>query len=375
MAATLYANNAGTSWPKAPGVFEACRTALSCAPEDSQAALLAAHTETCRAFGIEQPDRLLLTGSCTAALALLIGDLPLHEGDVVLSSALEHHALSRPLQQWVRTRGIVHELAPYVPGAPLDLDFVRDRLQQGRVRLIAVTAASNVTGELLPIEALAQLAREHDVPLLLDAAQTACVMPLDLRTLPVDMLVFAGHKGPLAPHGIGGLWAAPHVVLQSPAAVCEVTPDASRPRGPLPCASFPGACDVGSANLVAAAGLAAALRWRREQRDDLFEHPRALARRLRGALRQQLGCRVFGGESAPSTATVSFCIDALPLARAEAHFAQRGIAVRAGQHCAPLALQAIGAPEGTIRVSFGPFNRDSDVDAIVDAVAGAVVPG
>jgi selenocysteine lyase/cysteine desulfurase len=80
---------------------------------------------------------------------------------------------------------------------------------------------------------------------------------------------------------------------------------------------------------------------------------------------------VFGGEGAPHTAAVSFLVDRLPLAAAEAHFAEHGIAMRAGQHCAPLALQAIGAPEGTLRVSFGPFNHDSDVDAIVAAVDGA----
>jgi selenocysteine lyase/cysteine desulfurase len=197
------------------------------------------------------------------------------------------------------------------------------------------------------------------------------VIPIDLRTLPVDMLVFAGHKGPLAPHGIGGLWAAPHVEFQSPLALCEIgeAEAPTRPREAPACASFPGDCDVGSANLAAAAGLAAALHWRRTQADDLYRNARLLAARLRQALREQPGCRVFGAERAPHTAALSFLIEGLPLARAEAHFAARGITLRAGQHCAPLALQAIGAPEGTLRVSFGPFNRESDVDAIVAAVA------
>ena len=93
-----------------------------------------------------------------------------------------------------------------------------------------------------------------------------------------------------------------------------------------------------------------------------------LAARLREALRAHPGCRVFGGDQAPHTAALSFLIDGLPLADAEAQFAQRRITLRAGQHCAPFALQAIGAAEGTLRVSFGPFNRESDVDAIVAAV-------
>lgn len=359
---TIYANNAGTTWPKAPGVLDAANAALAAPPEASRHTLQAAHDEICLALGIAQPERVLLTGSCTSALAILLGDLPLQGGDVVLTSALEHHALVRPIQQLALARGVVHEVSPYAPSAPFDLDFARRMLRGGRVRLIALCGASNVTGELLPIAEIGELARAHGVPLLLDAAQTLGVVPIDVRTLPIDMLVFAGHKGPLAPHGIGGLWAAPHVELQSPAAVCEIG------AGPTRCASFPSGCDVGSINLAAAAGLAAALRWRRTQPADLYRDARARASRLRRALRELPGCRVFGGGETPHTAAVSFLLEGLPLAHAEAHFAARGITLRAGQHCAPLALQAIGALEGTLRASFGPFNHDGDVDAILAAV-------
>jgi selenocysteine lyase/cysteine desulfurase len=364
----IYTNNAGTSWPKAPGVADAACAALAAPPEASRQVLPSARAEVCTALGIVQPERLLLTGSCTAALALAIADLPLQAGDVVLTSALEHHALLRPLQQLVLTRGVELEVSPYAPGTPFDLDFAERLLRVGRVRLIAVSGASNVTGELLPVADLGLLARAHGVPLLLDAAQTMGVMPLDLRTLPVDLLVFAGHKGPLAPHGIAGLWAASAIEFQSPAAVCEI---GERQSAPPRCANFPGDCDVGSANLAAAAGLAAALSWRRAQADDLYRDARMRAARLREALRQQPGCRVFGGERTPHTAALSFLIDGLPLPAAEAFFAARGITLRAGQHCAPLALQAIGAPQGTLRTSFGTFNRDSDVDAIIGAVAEA----
>lgn len=365
MSEVIYVNNAGTSWPKAPGVIEACQAALAAPPASGLAALQDAYDQTCHIFGIEQPERLLLTGSCTAALMLLLQDLPLAPGDRIITSALEHHALARPIAQLALTRGILHEIAPYAPGTPLDLDFVRRSLRRGGVRLIAITGASNVTGELLPVEELGQLARAHDVPLLLDAAQTACVVPIDLRRLPVDMLVFAAHKGPLAPHGIGGLWAAPHVQLQSPAASCEIARAGSAPR----CNTFPGPCDVGSVHLAAAAGLAAALRWHRAQPLAAYDRARALAARLRAGLRALPGCQVFGGDGAAHTATVSFALEHLPIAHAEAHFAERGIALRAGQHCAPLALEAIGAPEGTLRVSFGPFNQDSDVQAVLSAAA------
>jgi len=118
--------------------------------------------------------------------------------------------------------------------------------------------------------------------------------------------------------------------------------------------------------LAAAAGFAAALRWHREH-PDAYAQPRALAARLRQQLQTLPYCKVFGGDAASYTATVSFVLDDLPIARAEAHFAAHGVTLRAGQHCAPLALAAIGAPEGTLRVSFGPFNVESDVDAVLAA--------
>ena len=364
----IYANNAGTTWPKPPGVVEAASAVLAAPPYASHHILTEARAELSHTLCISEPERILLTGSCTAALALAIGDFPLQPGDIVLTSALEHHALMRPLQQLELTRGVEVAVAPYAPGAPFDLEYAERLLREGHVRLIAVSAASNVTGEVLPIAALGQLARAAGVPLLLDAAQTMGVLPIDVRALPVDMLVFAAHKGPLAPHGVGGLWVAPHVSLQSPAALCELEPGSKVvPR----CATFPGDCDVGSVNLAAVAGLVAALRWRRAQSGDVYAQPRALAARLRRALREQPGCHVFGGDNAEHTAALSLRIENLPLDRAEAFFAERGIIVRAGQHCAPSALRAIGALEGTVRISFGPFNHDSDVDAILAATAEA----
>jgi len=150
----IYANHAGTSWPKPPEVGAAVAAALAAAPGERAAIFADAAAEVVRALGLPGPERLLLTPGCAAALAVAIGDLPWAEGDVVVTSALEHHALARPVEKLTRERAVVHEVAPYRPGAPVDLDSVRDVLARGRVRLVAVTAASNVTGEVLPVGAL-----------------------------------------------------------------------------------------------------------------------------------------------------------------------------------------------------------------------------
>ena len=337
----IYANAAGTSWPKPAGVVDAVQRAMLADPSDNAARYREGHEAVRRFFGVPDAaaERLLLAPSCTSALGVALGDLQLERGDVVITSSLEHHALARPVQKLVWERGVVHAQAPYAPGAPIDLDYVEATLRAGRVRLVAVTGASNVTGERLPIEALAELAHAHGALLLLDAAQLAGLLPLDVAALGVDLLTFAGHKAMLGPFGVGGLWAAPHVPFVCPAATCEVRTEA----GAGPRAPFPGFCDLGSVDLP------------------------ALARRLLAACRERERCRVLGGDG-PRTATVSFTLDHITLDDAQRHFRERGVVLRAGTHCAPMALEALGAPEGCVRVSFGPHNRDEDVDAVLAAI-------
>lgn len=355
----IYANHAGTSWPKAPGVAEAVAATLAADPRENARIYESAHAEVARFFEIESPDRLRLAPSCTSALAVVLGDLVWEAGDVVLTSSLEHHALARPIQKLVWERGVEHVAAPYRPGEPVDLAAVAATLREKRVKLVAVTGASNITGELLPIAELAELAHAHGAWLLLDAAQAAGVVPVSVADLGVDLLVFAGHKGLLGPLGIGGFWAAPHVEFVCPSATCEVGGD----RG----GRFPGFCDVGSVNLPAAAGLAAAMRWLGQRSDAQREAPLELARQLWAACADRPQCRLLGG-TGPRTATVSMTIDGLPLDQAEAHFARRNVVVRAGQHCAPMALEVLGAESGCLRVSFGPSGGDDDLAAVLAAI-------
>ncbi|MBL8749923.1 MAG: aminotransferase class V-fold PLP-dependent enzyme [Planctomycetes bacterium] len=339
------------------------RAALLAEPGDHAALFADAHRTIARAIGLGAPDRLLLTSSCTQALSIAIGDLPWQAGDVVITSSLEHHALARPVSKLVHERGVVHERAPYAPGRPFDLEFAARLLCGGRVRLVAVTGACNVTGEVLPLATIADLAHRHDALLLLDAAQTAGTLPDAPGTTGADVVVFAGHKGLQGPLGIGGLWAAPHVRFTCPAAVCEIGSG-----GPGPAlAPFPGFCDVGSVNLPAAAGLAVSAEWLRSLPPADRSRPLRLAARLHTEAAGRPHCRVLGGDG-EHTGTRSFVIDGLPLERAEAHFAARGIVVRAGSHCAPMALDALGVPRGCLRIGFGPTNRDDDVDAVLAAI-------
>jgi cysteine desulfurase/selenocysteine lyase len=363
----IYANHAGTSWPKPPEVRRAVAETLEADPRTWGERFEAARAAVCGFLGIPaaQHERFLFTSGCTAALAVVLEDLPWRDGDVVLTSSVEHHALGRPVERLKASRGVLHVAVPYHPGRPLDLDFVRDALRRGGVRLVAATAASNVTGERLPVEDLARMAHDHDALCLVDAAQTAGVVPLDVAGLGADIVVFAGHKGPHGPQGVGGLWAAPHVFFESPGAVCEID---SGGRGRA-CASFPTYCDVGSANLAGTAGLAAGFRWLAAGGEERAGgRARRLAARLRDGLRERPSCSVHGGETSGLTAAVSLTIEGLELEHAEALFRELGIVVRAGSHCSPMALEALDAPAGTLRISFGPTNRDGDPQAILEAI-------
>lgn len=366
----IHANHAGSSWPRPPGVAAAMQQALVAEPSRHSALYDAAHAAIARTFGIDSPSRLVLTGSCTQALAIVLGDLPWQAGDVVVTSSLEHHALVRPVQKLAWERGVEHVAAPRTASGPIDLDVVAASLHTGRVRLVAATGASNVTGELLPIAELAALAHAHGALFLLDSAQVAGLLPCDVQALGVDLLVFAGHKGLQGPLGIGGFWAASHVAFACPAASCELAPRGSDGAVAAKVArgSFPGFCDVGSVNLPAACGLTAGIAWLAAQPADVRQLPLVLAAQLREWVRARWPDLLLGGDG-PHTGATSLRLPPPLLARAEAHFAARGIVVRAGQHCAPMALAAVGAPEGCLRIGFGPTNGDDDVEVVFAALA------
>ncbi len=361
----IYLNHAGTSFPKPAAVHAALAEVLASDPSEQSERYERDLNLVAAALGAA-PERIRLTGSCTHALDVVISDLDWEHGDEIVTSQLEHHAMIRPIQNLARLRGVRHVRAPYRPGEPIDLDFVRSRLQRGRVKLVAVCTASNVTGEVLPVRALAELAHEHGAWCLADAAQTFGSCEHTVSSLGCDLLTFAGHKNPLGPRGIGGFWVAPEVAFQGGAASCEV-----RQEGAPSCeAPMPGFCDVGSVAMEALAGLAAGLTAFGVQRAARMDAARRMAADLANRARELPGVTVFGHQGAPQTAAVSLLAERLSLYTAQAAFAEHGITVRSGQHCAPQALEAIGAPRGTIRVSFGATNRAEDVEAVLAVLQG-----
>lgn len=361
----VYLNQAGTSWPKPECVQQSCGLALNTDVGDWDSTFQAGHEAITKHLGISDPSRLLLTPGCTSALSVAIADQNWKAGDVVITSGCEHHALHRPLQQLV-ARGVdLHVIPPGADG-PFDLKRFANLLKSHTVSLVAVTAASNVTGDLLPIEAIVDLAHAAGALVLVDGAQVVGWLDLDLAHANIDLFAFGGHKGLQTIWGIGGLYVAPHVVMTSPQATCEIVQGQ-----PKACSSIPGYCDVGSVDRIALAGLSASIPWLVGQPDRL-QIARRYADQLRQALSERPDCVTYGSKDTQSRMpTVAFNILGATPAEVGSRLRSKGIVAAAGTQCAPLAHEVLGtAPHGVVRLSVGPGNSQAEIDracaAIVD---------
>lgn len=362
----VYLNNAGTSWPKPEPVRAAVRDALEASPEIWAGRFATDHSEICRAFGVDDPSRLLLTPGATSALSVAITDHPWESGDRIVVSSLEHHALHRPAQL-LASRGVELTVVPRAQDGPLDLTALEAELRRGRVRMVAMTAASNVTGELLPIAEIVGLARNHGALSLVDAAQIAGWIPIDVRSFGADLLAFTGHKGPQAPWGIGALFVAPEVTMFSPLATCEVPADGASAT----CAPMPGYCDVGSVDRAALAGLVAGLSWLAGPgRSDRLSQARRRVARIAEAIADHPKVSIHGSlQPDDRMPTLAMTVEGrTPSELAEA-LANEGVIASGGLQCAPLAHETIGtAPAGVLRLSVGPSNTDDDIGAAIEAL-------
>lgn len=362
-----YLNHAGTSWPKPEPVRRAVAAALG-APADGWAEELeASHARVARAFGVSEPERLLLTPGCTSALSLAFADFAWEAGDRVLTSSLEHHALQRPALA-LQHRGVELVHVPRAADGPLDLDALRGELRRGRARVVAMTGACNVTGELLPLADVTRLAHEHGARVLVDGAQIAGWLPIDLAASGVDVFTFAGHKGLQAPWGLGGLFVAAGVPMAPVGATCELPSGAAPPA----CPTMPGYCDAGSVDRAALAGLVAALDWLEEPAAaGRLERARGRTERLAAALEVRPGVRLHGRrDPAARLPTVAFTREGASVEELARAFERRGVTVGAGLQCAPLAHGALGtAPDGVVRLSAGPMTTDGDVERALEVVA------
>lgn len=364
----IYLNHAGTSWPKPQVVLEAAREAMSAPPRQWARRFEEAHTAVAEYFGVKQPEQILLTPGCTSSLSVAMSDAFLEPGKRILTSCWEHHALHRPLlklaAQGIRVDYIPPDSDPKSAQVRnlLDLNWLENELAQADVGWVALTAACNVTGQLLPIRKVIELAHQYGARVMVDAAQVVGWFALDLPGLGADLVAFGGHKGLQAPWGIGGLYVSEQARMECVSAQCEVASHDGRTPS-----IRPGYCDVGSVDQVALAGLHAAVRWLSGL--DItaqLAQARKQVQRIKESLRPIDAIKVLGGGE-QDLPTVAFQVAGLSSAQVASHLAQMGLIVGSGLQCSPLTHEALGTAEaGMVRVSVGLMQSDVE---IADAVS------
>ncbi len=359
-----YLDHAATSWPKAPGVGPAMAEALSAPPSSWGGRFAVQHAAVAHGLGITDPDRLLLTPGCTSALALALQDVPCTRGDRVLISSNEHHALWRPAQR-LAGRGVVVEQLPRGERGPIELGALRQALEAGGVAVVALTAANNITGEMLPLSEIAELVHAAGALLIVDAAQVVG-WTLDLPALGADMVAFGGHKGLQGPWGIGGLYVRPGLALAPTTASCALHAG---------CATLPGYCDGGSVDRAALAGLVVALGWlHAPAQAGRLERARTLLRVLSEAA-LDLGLRVLGSRDvARRVPSVALVPEGGSVGELGAALRAAGVQCSVGTQCSPTAHAAL-ASSGAVRLSLGPSSSHRDVEQVVEALRRVTLKG
>jgi cysteine desulfurase family protein len=376
----IYLDNAATSWPKPETVYETLGGFLRVAGANPgraghRMAVEAANTVSSTRNAIhtlvnaESAERVIFTANATDSLNLAIRGL-LRPGDHAITSSMEHNSVIRPLRDHERSGGALTVVWADECGA---IEPARiEEAVRADTRLIAITHASNVTGAVMPIADIADIARRHNVLLLVDGAQTVGARAIDVQNAGVDLLAFPGHKGLLGPTGTGGLYIGPRVDLERfiPLRSGGTGVHSEDDAQPL---ELPWRYEAGTANTVGIAALGAGVTYVSEQGvDALFHHERDLMIRMNEGLRSINGVHLFEtSPSVPAAAVCSFTIDGWEPGDAGAVLdSSFEIACRVGLHCAPLAIETIKAgPRGTIRFSPGPFTTSEEIDQAIEAVA------
>jgi len=331
-------------------------------------------------FGGTDCKNVVFTKNVTESLNIVLKGL-LKPGDHVLCSSMEHNAVMRPLVQ-LQKKGVEFDRIPGNENGELILDAVEPMIKPNTVAVV-MSHASNICGTVNPIREVGAICRKHGIKLIVDSAQSAGVLPINMQEMNIDALCFTGHKSLLGPQGIGGFIITEEMISLIDPILSGGTGSISHTEE-IP-DFMPDRFEPGTMNLPGIVGLNAGLNWiKTKGLDRIADHELYLTQRFIDGLlpleEQGLvkicglkGCwKEENGQKIPiRTGVVS--IQTLKTDCADAAFRldfEYGIETRVGLHCAPNAHKTLGTfPTGTIRFSFGNFNTDEDVDAAIKAVA------
>ncbi|MBA7636224.1 putative cysteine desulfurase [subsurface metagenome] len=379
----IYLDNAATSWPKPPEVLEAMTDVLEYAGGnpgrsghrlsiEAARVVYDAREDIAQFFHAGDPLRVIFASNATHAINIALRGL-LKPGDSVVTSSMEHNAVIRPLRN-LEKQGVNLHVVPCATDGSLNVEDVA-RTVNCNTRLVVINHASNVVGTLLPVAEVASIAHQVGAWLLVDAAQTAGAIPIDVPTMGIDLLAFTGHKGLMGPPGIGGLIISDHVDTTQIEPLIRGGTGSHSESEEQP-EYLPDRFESGTPNLIGIAGLRAGIRWVVARSIEAIRlREKELTRALIDGLLGIPGVKVYGAHDADSSvAIVSITVAGKQVSEIGLRLdEEEGILSRVGLHCAPAAHKTIGSfPEGTIRLAPGVFTTMNDICATIWAIEKVV---
>lgn len=364
----IYLDNAATTLHKPPQVEQAMLDALRTAGNPGRGAheptlhasrlVYAARCAAAKLLNAPDPSCIAFTANATQALNTALGGL-FRPGDHIITTVCEHNSVLRPLYR-LRENGMSLSFTTADEKGRLQYDQWEGFLRP-ETRALVVTGASNVTGNGTDLARAAEFAHRHGLLLIVDAAQTAGELPLNVQVLGIDVLCFTGHKALLGPQGTGGLYVRPGLSVR-PLVVGGSGVHSFDEQHP---AQMPTALEAGTLNVPGLAGLCAGVEWILAQGvETLARREQALTVLFYERIRDLPNVKIYGDpEMTPRAPIVSLNIGDEDSARiVDILWEEYGICVRAGAHCAPLMHKALGtAEQGTVRFSFSHFNTEAEV--------------
>lgn len=360
----IYLDSAATTMQKPPAVARAAANAIGhmatpgrgghMPAMSAAAAAFACREEAAQMFDLSDPAQVIFTFNATHGLNIAIHSL-VKPGSTVLISGYEHNAVTRPLHGMQDVTVKVAQ-APLFDQRAILRAFDREMTQE--VSAVITTHVSNVFGFVLPVEEIAQLCRSREIPLIVDASQSAGCIPLSMRELGAEFIAMPGHKGLYGPQGTGLLLCAS---TAQPILSGGTGSESKNQEMPV---FLPDRLEAGTHNMPGIAGLLEGMRFIRSKGlGRIQEHESALIREMGTGLRRLKGMEVFlSSDPAAQAGVLSFRREGWDCEELGEALANRGIAVRAGLHCAPLAHQSANTLEsGTVRASVSAFTTPGDI--------------
>lgn len=373
---TTYMDNAATSYPKPESVYQVVdhfnrymggNPGRGSNQQSIQAGsmLLDTRESLARLFHIEDSSNIAFTANVTESLNIGLKGF-LRPGDHVITSSMEHNAVARPLFVLQR-QGIEWTQVACAQDGSLDPEDLRRAIKKN-TRMICILHASNLTGTIMPIHEIGIIAHNAGLTFMVDAAQTAGVLPINVVQDKIGMLAFTGHKGLLGPQGTGGIYIDPEISIKplKEGGTGSLSEYLEQPN------LMPDMLESGTLNSPGIAGLGAGVKFIFDQGiDRIRSHEQNLTSQLIDGLSQIKGIKIYGSnDSGRQTAVLAFNLAGMDCGELSSSLDyEYGIITRSGLHCAPLAHHTIGTLQsGSCRLSPGCFTSQEDITYVLQAI-------